>query len=202
MSQQVAQRSPLAAGIGLLAELERAGAMSRLGLDFTKFSASYDECEALAALCGEVRDVTAWVIGDILLYSEDRFGHTYPQIAEATGYAAQTLMNQVRVAKAIPLDERVEGLKHGHHEAVAAMKPGKRAQWLNKALKHGWTVADLREHVRHEREGNEGTGEPLPKDLVGAVRRALRDAIPTDDGRHYLVAKPTYERLRALLPEE
>ncbi len=148
-------------GIELLAQLERAGAVTDTGLDPDRFDATYDECEALAAMCGHVKRVTSWILGDVLLYSEARHGERYAQIEAATGLAVSTLQNYCSISKRVPPARRRASLDHGHHAEVAALEPHEQIEWLDKAEAEGWKRDELRAALRVEK-----SGEPCDHEYV------------------------------------
>lgn len=145
------QNGTLSTGVQLVAQLERAGVLTETGLRMERFDASYDECEALVALCGRIDDVTRWLIGDLVGYTERKFGEIAPQIMEASRKSEQTLMNLGRISRKVPYERRVVGLTHSHHAEVAALPPQQQTQWLKRAKREGMRRDDLRAHLRAER---------------------------------------------------
>src|SRR5262245_2751762 len=83
-------------GIQLLAQLEAAGAITNTSLTLPP-DTPYEECEALAAMMGQLHRTSAWIIGDLLNHIERVYGETYAQAAEATGLSKGALMNYTSV---------------------------------------------------------------------------------------------------------
>ena len=65
-----------AKGIQFLAELEQAGAITSTALVLPP-DTSYDQCEALAAMLGQLHRTSQWLIGDLLNHIERVYGETY-----------------------------------------------------------------------------------------------------------------------------
>lgn len=146
----------LEVGSSLLADLRRSGAITRTGINPAVFDATLDECEALAALCGEVKDVSSWLVGDLIGYSERKFGEIAPQIIAATGLAPSTLENLASVSRKIPPEQRVEGVKHSTHALVQKLPPREQTRWLTEAKQHGWSRADLKARLVTEQVEQNG----------------------------------------------
>ncbi|MCY0884251.1 MAG: hypothetical protein OWV35_00010 [Firmicutes bacterium] len=82
-----------------------------------------------------------------------RYGRgTSTRLAGATGLADSTIRGLIAAYKAFPTPaSRAQDLSFSHHR-VAAMTadPG---YWLDQAVAHGWSVADLQEAIREARDG-------------------------------------------------
>ncbi len=91
-----------------------------------------------------------WIIADMVIYGEDRWGERYAQAIEATGYSYQTLQNFVWVGRRIGYTERAAypGLTFGHWSEVARLEPSLRCALLDQAVADEWSVRDLRAAVR------------------------------------------------------
>src|SRR5690606_31759724 len=72
--------------------------------------ASFEEWGAALSDLTRVQGNIQWWIGDMLAYGEARYGEKYVQAVEATGYAAQSLMNMVSVAARVPAEVRKPAL--------------------------------------------------------------------------------------------
>jgi hypothetical protein len=153
--KEIAKRVDLARveGMRLLTQLEEAGAITRTAL-ILPADTTYDECEALAYMLGEMHRRSAWMIGDLLNHVERVYGETYAQAALATGLSEGTLMNYTSTCQRIPRSRRKPGLHFSTHVEVAYMEPAEQDRWLGEALERGYTRKELREAINAERDGN------------------------------------------------
>lgn len=169
---------------------------------------TYDQAEALAHFLGETKRRSSWYIGDLLIYAENAFGEAYAQIADATGLAEQTLLNLRYVCVHVPPDRRVAGLGFSLHAEVAKLSAKEQKAWLARALKGGWSRAELRERMKAKRKDEkppliDDDGNPVDMNsLVDAARALLRDATEHEDAQHYLVPNEDIARLKGALGEE
>lgn len=196
-------------GISLLAELERQGALSPTHLDLSSVDMPFDRTEALARALSYGRDILAFALSDLLCYAEEAFGEDFAQIAEATGRAPGTLQNWLSVGRRVHPDARREDLFFSHHVEVTKFPFEEQCSWLKRAAENGWTVAELRQHLREsghrpalaqpawtERERVER--EQKFGRLLGEVVEAVADPNP----ERLTVEMPKIaERARALLAE-
>jgi len=130
-------------GIQLLAELERAGAITNTALILPP-DTPYDQCEALAMMFGQLHRTSAWLIGDLLNHIERVYGETYAQAAEATGLSKGALMNYTSVCAHIPRSRRRANVPFSTHMEVAYLEPQEQERWLKQASEKGWTKEELR----------------------------------------------------------
>lgn len=144
MSSDLTNRGESTSGIELLAALEASGAITSTSLVLPP-TVTYDQCEALAAMLGQLHRTSAWLIGDLLNHTERVYGETYAQVAEATGLSKGALMNYASVCAHIPRSRRRASLPFSTHAEVAYLEPEEQEQWLKKALENKWTKAELRE---------------------------------------------------------
>lgn len=140
MSELVQQPSH---GLQLLAQLEQAGAITSTALVLPP-DTTYDECEALAAMFGQLHRTSSWLIGDLLNHIERVYGETYAQAAEATGLSKGALMNYTSVCAHIPRSRRRPKVPFSTHMEVAYLEPAEQDRWLKEADKQGWTKEQLR----------------------------------------------------------
>lgn len=138
-------------GIQLLAELEKAGAITSTALILPP-DIPYDECEALAAMMGQLHRTSAWIIGDLLNHIERVYGETYAQAAEATGLSKGALMNYTSVCAHIPRSRRRARVPFSTHMEVAYLEPAEQERWLREAEQNRWTKEELR--IARKTEGN------------------------------------------------
>lgn len=130
-------------GLQLLAQLEAAGAITSTALTLPP-DTSYDQCESLAAMFGQLHRTSAWLIGDLLNHIERVYGETYAQAAEATGLSKGALMNYTSVCARIPRSRRREKVPFSTHMDVAALEPAEQTRWLVEAERNQWTKEELR----------------------------------------------------------
>lgn len=107
---------------------------------------------------GAVSRSIQWLLGDWIAYGNMKFGERYARAAQITGYDKQSLMNMVYVASRFNSSRRRENLSWSHHEAVAALDEEGQGYWLDQALAHRWSVADLRTMLRSMRQKNDDRG--------------------------------------------
>lgn len=136
-------------GIQLLAELEKVGAITNTALVLPP-DISYDQCEALAAMLGQLHRTSQWLLGDLLNHIERVYGETYAQAAEATGLTKGALMNYTWVCSKIPRSRRRPSVHFSTHMEVAALEPAEQDRWLKEAEVHGWTKEELRSARKKE----------------------------------------------------
>lgn len=129
-------------GLELLAELEKAGAVTATSLDLDP-SLSYDRWESLGAMFGSLHRSACWLIGDWLNFGERVYGETYAQGAEATGLSPDTLMHYSWVARQIPPERRNPFVPFSSHRIVAALEPAEQELWLKRVEDEGWTRREL-----------------------------------------------------------
>ncbi|MGD0601980.1 MAG: LmbU family transcriptional regulator [Streptosporangiaceae bacterium] len=96
----------------------------------------------------EVCTLSAWCLGDWLVYGEAAYTGRYREAIEQTSLDYQTLRNYAWVARRFSLPRRREVLSFGHHTEVAALPEAEQDFWLRKAEELGWSVKRLRNEVR------------------------------------------------------
>jgi hypothetical protein len=100
---------------------------------------------------GAVGRCVQWLLGDWIVYGNEKFGERYSRASKITGYDSQTLMNMVYVASRFPISRRRENLSWSHHEALSALEPDEQDSWLDQTAEHRWSVSDLRTMLRLSR---------------------------------------------------
>ena len=112
-----------------------------------------DNWTAIGKRLGEIRDASAWGLGDWLIFGERVYGEDrVAQAVEVTGRSKSTLLKYRWVADHIPPEERWADLTFTHHEIVARLPLERAFEWLAEAHREGWSVEELRGHVRPDRE--------------------------------------------------
>jgi hypothetical protein len=190
-------------GFELLAELERDGSITDVGLVLRReFTAA--QYEALAVACGRMHRASAWTIGDLANHCDrdDVDGLSYEQIAEATGLAFQTVQNYASIARRVPRSRRRVGLPMSTHQAVSKLPPAKQKELLSRAVKEDWPRSRMREELDalEEENGAAPRQHVIPPDLgvlAMAVARAARET-----GDQYLVPGTVMRPLLAALGAE
>ncbi len=95
-----------------------------------------------------VHRVSAFALGDLLTYSERRWGETYAQLSAITTLSPEYLYNVKYVCEKVPYSRRREKLSFSHHQAVASIKePGDQAAWLLVAETYDLTRDELRKEI-------------------------------------------------------
>ena len=98
----------------------------------------------------QVEDAIQFIIGDLLIYGEDRFDRArYDAVIEATGKPIKTLFNWASVCRQIPPTERTFNVSYTHYYEVAYVKDVNARSWLLKdAAKNQWSAAQLRKEMQ------------------------------------------------------
>jgi hypothetical protein len=139
---------------------------------------SYEEWERSCKLVGRVGRGVQWWVADLVMYGEKKFGERMAQGVEAMGYDARTLTNIAWVAERIEPARRRAELSFGHHQVVAALdaKPDQDT-WLEKAIKKGWTRAELRQAMKEAGvitgRGGPTEAQPDSSEAWARIRKAL-----------------------------
>jgi hypothetical protein len=127
--------------------------ISRTGLEVHDHL-SFEEWSGLAPVLNEAARGVAFVIGDWLLYGDDRFGgeaagkrgangaasRVRPEDYEAavgmTGLDRATLHTYAHVSRRVPSSLRDKDLSWEHHKIVAKLPPADQQRWLGLAADH------------------------------------------------------------------
>lgn len=134
--------------LALQAELENAGAIVENGL-YLPPDLPYERYEAIGLGLRAVNALSAFLIGDWLLYGEHTYGEKYAQAASLLGYSPQTLANYASVAKRIPPSRRrPESVTFSIHAEVASLPPEEQTHWLQVAAEESLTREELRQRLR------------------------------------------------------
>ncbi len=135
-----------------------------LGLEI-RGEVSFAEWRRLAPKIGSALRSCAFVVGDWLVYGEDRFGaqptlpgidpgpsravsrEQYDAAQAATGIDPAILANYAYVARNVPREVRRECLSWEHHRAVAKLEESDQQRWLNVAANEDLTSRRLRASI-------------------------------------------------------
>jgi len=87
-----------------------------------------------------------WWLGDWIRFGDEKWGEKYDE-AISLGFAYQTALNAVSVAKKFEFSRRRENLSWGHHEAVAYLEEPFADAFLDDAITRKWSQKELRKQV-------------------------------------------------------
>lgn len=138
--------------------------ISPLGLEI-RGEVTFAEWKRLAPKIGSAVRSCAFVVGDWLVYGEERFGdqlllpgidpgpsrivsrEQYEAAHAATGIDEAVLANYAYVARNVPRPMRRESLSWEHHRAVAKLEEPDQSRWLEQAEKAELTSRRLRASI-------------------------------------------------------
>jgi hypothetical protein len=121
--------------------------LSSVGLDVPP-DISEGEWLALMQRMRGLDSGVAWAVGALINHANRKWGQTYEQLVELTGYKYQTLADYAWLDGAVPFSIRIEKLSPSHHRAVAALASDEaKAQWLQQAAEEDWSVAELKRQI-------------------------------------------------------
>ena len=117
-------------------------------------------------------NMTPLYVGDAMVYG---FAHFKEEQVSALltdiGKTKHTVQNWISIARAIPVERRVEGLEAGHYDAIRGIKSrdgkpltGRQDQMIEQAAREGWTVAKTREMAADARDKAQGKLIDVPDD--------------------------------------
>jgi N6-adenosine-specific RNA methylase IME4 len=149
--------------------------------------------------------------GDVLKHCATRteWRAKLDALLHGTGLKQKTLQNREHVASRVEAPERAIAPSHSHADAVSNLDRPEQQYYLERASTEGWTVRELRQHIRADKRRKVLDGRAV---LEGQYRVIVmdwpwqyRDSGPTDDGslgkvaRHY----PTMsiDQMLALCPK-
>lgn len=113
---------------------------------------SFDDWSSIGRRLQQMEKSVMWWIGDWLRFGERKYGETYTQAIEATGYAEGTLKNAKYVAEAFSeTSRRRDGLSFGHHQAVASLPEGERDDALSRAEDGALSVREIKAIAKQEK---------------------------------------------------
>jgi hypothetical protein len=105
--------------------------------------------EAWLSVGRSLREISSgfmWWLGDWIRFANEKWGEKY-DAAISLGFAYQTALNAVSVAKKFEFSRRRENLSWGHHEAVAYLEEPFADAFLDDAIAHQWSQKELRKQV-------------------------------------------------------
>lgn len=116
---------------------------------------TFEQYLELAKYLRHVEAAVHWLIGDMLVQAEAKWGQRYEQIMDETGFEYGTCANDKMVSKGVDFSRRREKLSWTHHQAVAGLEPLDQDNLLQTAETCGWSVKDLRAHIRERKASDE-----------------------------------------------
>ncbi len=103
-------------------------------------------------VCGQalkqMQGATQWWIGDWLAFGEGKYGDTYTEAEEQTGFAYDTLAKNKLVAQEYQIGRRRPNLSWSHHRELLGLSPAEQDEWLDLCEEHGWSRAELRRQIK------------------------------------------------------
>ncbi len=97
-----------------------------------------------------------FIIGDAMIAAGERMeGDVWERFHEITGFDIPVLKQAVRVARAIPVEDRNEELSFEHHKICANLDPATRNKFLKLADEKKLTQAKLRKSILLGREATD-----------------------------------------------
>jgi N6-adenosine-specific RNA methylase IME4 len=115
-------------------------------------NATFDEWSKIGRALQQMEKSVMWWIGDWLRFGERKYGETYAQAIEATGYSNQTLRDAKWVAEAYDdLSLRNDNLSFTHHREVASLPKEKRQEALAVAARDGLSTREIKQIAKQEK---------------------------------------------------
>jgi hypothetical protein len=144
-------------GLELLADLERSGGISSIGLHLADPDFPYPQFEALCVLLGKMHEAVRFAIGDAIVLGEKLYGEESFQAFESLNLSEEARREYLRVSERVPRSRRRKDLSWSHHRAVAALEPAEQKDWLKRASDRHLSHHEMRAALRER-----GGAEPLP----------------------------------------
>lgn len=154
----------------------------------------YDAWMAVGHQVVEAAGAVLWLLGDWLAYGQSHYLDShwgkrvpdglYARISQELGIAEQTLTNAKYVCLRLPISRRREKLTFSHALEIVSQAPeGQHEFWIDKTVREGISVKELREQLRRSRSSvrlePHDTGT---KSFLEGARQFARDynaSIPT-----------------------
>lgn len=163
---------------------------------------SYEEWEIYGQGLQLVERAIHWNIGDWLKYGEKRYGDTYTQAVELTGFTRDTVRRDKWVAERVQCVRRRTHLSFDHHREVAPLKPCAQDYWLDRAETEDLTRNELRRAIKEEERGVEVVWASRLRAVIAQIEALLNDAPTVEDTNALMLAAATLDdRLHELKKE-
>lgn len=129
---------------------------------------SFDEWSNIGGMLRLFEQGVQWLLGDWVNFGEGEWGDKTAQVIDAERFTESTIRVYAWTAAKVPPKNRIPGLSYSHHQTVAEFTPSEQEKWLTRALKHDWSISDLKREIKAKKLG---TGPVMPE-VVGEVRLA------------------------------
>src|SRR6266545_5532764 len=109
---------------------------------------TYDQWAEIGLKIARVKRFCSWALSDWLNFGSAKYGETFSQAADATGFQPDYLAIIKYVGANVDASRRREALSFSHHRLVASLEPEEQERFLSEAEKNGWTREDMAAAVR------------------------------------------------------
>ena len=144
--------------------------VSRVGLTITR-DLSFEEWQDIGHTLAGLEVALRWSIGDWLNYGNFKYGESYAQASDATGFDYSYLTNLKYIAGKVEISRRREELHLSHHQVVAPLTPLEQDAWLDYAVKNNLRTAELRDAIKLSQNGQE------PSEIDAPQAESLESAV-------------------------
>ena len=148
MGQSAPAQPPVGDSLALLSELEKAGAISVVGLHLADPDLPYETFEALCLMLGKLHEAVRFAIGDAIILGEKLYKEQAYQALELLGLSERARQEYVRVSEKVARSTRRKELSWSHHRAVASLSPPEQKRWLREASEGNLSHHALRDALR------------------------------------------------------
>jgi hypothetical protein len=136
-------------GLELVPALDTSGVeWSATHLQVLDPNLSFETFEQLVAAAGVLGDAGRWILGDLQVFGEARYGEQYAQVLASARVGERSLRRYRYVALQIPRGRRWPNLSFSHHDAVARLEPVQQDRLLRRALDEAISSDELLELTR------------------------------------------------------
>jgi hypothetical protein len=115
---------------------------------------TYEQWAEIGPRIARINRFSTWATSDWLNFGEARYGETYAQAADATGFDPDYLAIIKSVGASVAPSRRRECLSFTHHRLVASLDPDLQERFLAKAEKKRWNCEELRQAIRDFKHAN------------------------------------------------
>jgi hypothetical protein len=123
-----------------------------------KSNASFEEWVSMGSTLRFFEICINFALGDWMNAGEGKWGDKVAQVIDVTDFAIETVRNYAWVAAKVPPENRVESLPFTFHQVVAAIDSKiEQKRWLDRAVKHNWTVNELKRQIKAKQLGVEAS---------------------------------------------
>jgi hypothetical protein len=138
----------------------------------------FDVWKTLGPRVATYSSASAWWLGDWLAFGQMKYGRRYKEALAQTGLDYKTLRNYAVVARRFEMCRRRDALGFQHHAEVCSLSNSEQDYWLDRAIQHHWSKAELRRRVRAMRRPlvTAGDRSELSVHPAAASERSWREA--------------------------